>query len=84
MNREATIRRAVLEILSLANPYALPEAQLRIEVNGLIRPPAKPPEFAEALDFLTSRRAIHTVPEDLSPETMKWAITEIGQVLVCR
>ena len=84
MNRLATIRRAVLEILSLASPYALPEAQLRTEVNGLVRPPAGQAEFDEAVLFLNTRRAIRTVPDDLAPETAKWAITEIGQVLSCR
>jgi hypothetical protein len=82
VTRSLTIRRAVLEVLALANPYALPESQLNLELNGLVRPPAGKAEFDEALLFLNSRQAIRTVPDDLDPDAVKWTIAEVGQALL--
>lgn len=80
--RNTNIRRAVLDILERAQPYALPEPQLAIELNGVIRPPASQAEFDEELLILQTRGYITTVPDPLDDRLVKWAITEAGMTML--
>lgn len=77
--RSTTIRRAILEILERAQPYALPEQQLIVELNGFIRPPAGKAEIDEEILFLQVRGYITTVPDSLDENLVKWAVTEAGR-----
>ena len=80
--RPSNIRRAVLEILERAQPFALPEGQLHTELNGAVRPRAGKAEFAEMLLFLRTREFITTVPDPLDDQMVKWAITEAGLTML--
>jgi hypothetical protein len=80
--RVTNIRRAVLDILERAQPYALPEEQLMVEVNGSVRPPAGKAEMDEELLFLQRRGFINTIPDPLDEGLVKWAITEAGMTLL--
>jgi hypothetical protein len=77
--RSINIRRAILEILERAEPYALPEDQLLVELNGAIRPPAGKAESDEEILFLQVRGYITTVPDSLDETLVKWATTEAGK-----
>jgi hypothetical protein len=77
--RSNTIRRAILGILERAQPYALPEEQLSVELNGMVRPPAGKAETDEEILFLQVRSYITTVPDSLDENLVKWAITEAGR-----
>jgi len=80
--RSTNIRRAVLEILERAQPYALPEEQLKIELNATIRPPVGQAEFDDQVLFLQMRTYIATVPDPLDDNLVKWAITEAGMTML--
>jgi hypothetical protein len=80
--RVTNLRRAVLDILERAQPYALPEAQLAVELNGAIRPPAGQAELDEELLFLQTRGYITTIPDPLDDHLVKWAITEAGRAML--
>jgi hypothetical protein len=80
--RAINIRRAILDILERALPYALPESQLTVELNGAIRPHAGRAELDEELLFLQSRAYIATVPDPLDDSLVKWAITEAGKTML--
>jgi len=80
--RVTNIRRAILDILERAQPYALPEAQLTVELNGAVRPPAGKAELDEELLFLQRRGYIATVPDPLDDNFVKWAITEAGMTML--
>jgi hypothetical protein len=77
--RSNTIRRAILEILERAQPYALPEQQLTVELNGMVRPPAGKAELDDEILFLQVRGYITTVPDSLDENLVKWAVTEAGR-----
>ena len=80
--RSTNVRRAILEIVERANPYALPEEQLAVELNGMVRPPAGTAELDEEILFLQSRAYIATVPDPLDNNLVKWAITEAGMAML--
>jgi hypothetical protein len=80
--RSTNIRKAILDILERAQPYALPESQLAIELNGVIRPPAGKAELDDELLFLHVRAYIATVPDPLDDNLVKWAITEAGRTML--
>ena len=82
MTRTLTLRKNILLILERCEPYAMPERQLQLELDGSIRPPAATAEFEEALLFLNIRKHIVTVPDPLDEENVKWTITETGKSLV--
>jgi len=81
MTRFQTISRAVLDTLENASPYALPEEQLLLEINGAVRPPVEQAAFDEVILSLNSQKAIVKVPDGLDKNLVKWTITEIGKVL---
>jgi hypothetical protein len=80
--RATNIRRTILDILERAQPYALPESQLAVELNGAVRPPAGRAELDEEILFLQTRRYIATVPDPLDDHLIKWAITEAGRSML--
>jgi hypothetical protein len=80
--RSTNIRRAILDILERAQPYALPEQQLTVELNGVVRPPTARAELDEELLFLQRRGYITTVPDPLYDTLVKWAITEAGMAML--
>jgi len=80
--RPTNIRRAILDILERATPFALPEEQLAVEVNAFLRPPAAKAELDEAILFLQGRGCIATVPDPLDADLVKWSITEPGMALL--
>ncbi len=82
MSRERTLRQALLDLLERAEPHALPEGQLHIELNGRVRPPAGLAEFDDAVTYLATRRYIALLPDSLDPETPQWLITESGKTLL--
>ena len=86
MTRTTILARAILDRLRICQPYALSEEQLATEVNGLVRPPAKPAEFAAALHSLNTASAPRVVllRDDLDPESRKWLITEAGEAALLR
>jgi hypothetical protein len=80
--RNTILRRTILDILERAQPYALPEKQLNVEVNGAVRPPTGAAEMDEALLFLNARGYVATVPDPLNDQLIKWAITEAGMTML--
>jgi len=80
--RATNIRRAILDILERAQPFALPEPQLTTELNGIVRPRAGAAEMDEELLFLQTRGYIATVPDPLDDNLVKWAITEAGKTML--
>ncbi len=80
--RDTNIRRAILDILERAHPYALPESQLAVELNGAVRPPVSTAELDEQLLYLQTRTYIATVPDSLDDNLVKWAITEAGMSIL--
>lgn len=80
--RATNIRRAILDILERAQPYALPESQLSVELNGVVRPPAGLAELDDEILFLQARAFITTVPDPLNDLLVKWAITEAGRAML--
>lgn len=81
MMRFSNITRAILSTLENAEPYALPEEQLLVEINGVLRPPVGQAEFDEAMTFLGTNRHIATVPSGLDRNLVKWTITETGKAV---
>jgi hypothetical protein len=80
--RTTNLRKAILDILERASPYALPESQLTVELNGTVRPPAGKAELDEEMLFLQTRRYITTIPDPLDDNLVKWAITEAGRTML--
>ena len=80
--RAINLRKAILDILERAQPYALPESQMKVELNGAVRPPAGDAEFDEEMLFLRTRGYIATVPDPLDDNLVKWAITEAGMTML--
>ena len=80
--RATNIRRTILDILERAQPYALSESQLAVELNGAVRPPAPRSEFDEEILYLQTRRYITTIPDPLDDNLVKWAITEAGSTML--
>jgi hypothetical protein len=80
--RKTDIARAILQTLKHAQGYAVPEATLRPQVAGLLRPPPEDAEWTAVTDMLGAREAIIEIPAELDPELIQWAITERGRVLL--
>lgn len=80
--RKSDIARSILTTLKHAQGYAVPEASLRPQVDGLLRPPANDDEWTATTDMLEARGAIVRVPAELDAELVQWSITERGRVLL--
>lgn len=81
--RRRQLLRTILETLGFAEGYAIPEQQLRVQVDGLTRPPTGDEEWAWAIGELSgpSRNAIKRIEDGLDPELVQWARTERGKIL---
>ena len=77
--RRKQARRAMLEALSHAGSYALPEQVMLEFVNDLIKPPLSFGEQGVTLAFLRDQQFIRLVPDSLDPEMKQWIITELGK-----
>ena len=82
MTRTLNIRKNLLLILERCEPYAMPERQLKLELDGSIRPPAAMAELEDAILYLNIRKHIATVPDPLDEQNVKWTITETGKALL--
>jgi len=82
MTRPLNIRKNILLILERCEPYAMPERQLKLELDGSIRPPSAVAEFEDAMLFLNIRKHIATVPDPLDEQNVKWTLTETGKTLL--
>ena len=80
--RPTNIRRTILDNLERVAPLANPEKQLRMEINGRLRPPVGTAEFDEEMLFLQSRGYIARVPDPLDDALVKWTITESGMAVL--
>ena len=80
------LKLAALQALSEAHPYALPEAALRLEVDGQVRPPMDDGEFADLLIELETSTPPHIarLPVQMAEEPLRWVCTEAGQALLAR
>lgn len=78
--RKREISRTLLTTLLHAQGYAVPEASLRPQVDGLLSPPADDDEWAEVTESMEDRGRIVRVADDFDAELVKWAITERGRV----
>jgi hypothetical protein len=77
----ASIRIAILDILSGVQPYALPQPQLLSDVNGRVRPQLSLPDLVRELSWLKARELIAYLPDALAPDdadARRWLITEAG------
>jgi len=82
MTRTLNIRTNLLLILERCEPYAMPERQLKLELDGSIRPPSGFAEFEDAITFLNTRKHIVTIPDPLDDNNVKCTITETGKTLI--
>lgn len=82
--RDSEARRATLEALDLASPYALPEESLRVAVNTRLRPPAGEEEFGGILQRLSEKKAIATVEDSIDEGLVKWTLTEVGKTMLAQ
>jgi hypothetical protein len=80
--RSTNVRQAILNILEHCQPFALPESQLVVELNGAVRPPVGRAEFDDEILFLQTRGYITTVPDLLDDRLVKWTITEAGMAML--
>lgn len=81
MNREKKLILAVLELLDQAWPYAVPEGQLRTELEKQVRPPASLDEFTAVLQGLAERGLVRRQADLVDPKATTWIITETGKNL---
>jgi hypothetical protein len=82
--RKMTGLRTILQQLRHADSYAVPEAALRPQVDGLLRPPSTDEEWAAWTAELAgkARNAITKVDCAWDADLVQWAITERGRVLL--
>ena len=81
-HRTKQIRRAALEALSPAHPYALPESTMLSFVDDLVKPPLTPPEQQETLAWLDGGKYAVRVAGALDPDAPEWVITALGKTLL--
>lgn len=86
--RKKTITLTILKRLEGAQPYALPQSQLRTEVDGLVRPVVTDREMAEVIAELDAAHLIAKLDEaaDIfaTPDDPKWLISETGSASLAR
>jgi hypothetical protein len=81
-HRTKQIRRAALEALKPAHPYALPEDTLFNYLDDLVRPPLSAAERSAVLDWLREGKYAIPTAGSLDPDTAEWVITELGKSLL--
>ena len=80
--RTKLVRQTVLEALSMAHGYALPDETLRRHVDSLMRPPLTGEEWKLTMDWLETNNHCARVPSDMDDELVQWSITERGRTLL--
>lgn len=80
--RKKLVRQTVLEALSMAHGFALPEATLRNHVSALLRPYVTNEEWEETIQWLETNNYMARVPSDFDDELVQWSITERGRTLL--
>jgi hypothetical protein len=80
--REWALRRFTLELLEAAEPYALTERQLGIELSLRFRPRVTAAELEGTVTFLASRGFVAVMEDTLDPHLAQWLITETGKALL--
>lgn len=80
--RKKLVRQTVLEALSMAHGYALPDVTLRNHANALLRPPIDDEEWKQTMDWLETNDHVAKVPSDFDDELIQWSITERGRTLL--
>jgi hypothetical protein len=76
------IRRAALEALKPAHPYALPQATMFSFIDDLVRPPLKDFEQTELLHWLNTNKLAVRTSGALDPDAPEWVITTLGKSLL--
>ena len=80
--RVKQVRRAALEALKRAYPYALPEVTLLGFVDDLVRPPLSAEERAATLAWLERDKLAVRVAGALDPDAPEWVISQLGITLL--
>lgn len=80
--RTKVVRQTVLEALSMAHGYALPDVTLRNHASALVRPPMGDEEWKITLDWLETNNHVARVASDFDDELVQWSITERGRTLL--
>lgn len=80
--RTKQIRRAALEALKPASPYALPESTMLSFVDDLVKPPLSDAERKETLAWLADGKFAVRTAGALDPDAPEWVITELGKSLL--
>jgi hypothetical protein len=80
--RTKQIRRAVLQALKPARPFALPEETMLSFVDDLVKPPLSETERAEMLTWLADEKVAAQVEGALDPKAVEWVLTEVGGSLL--
>lgn len=80
--RTKLIRQTVLEALSMAHGYALPDETLLLHVDALMRPPLAGEEWPITMDWLETNNHVARVASDFDEELVQWSITERGRTLL--
>lgn len=80
--RTKLIRQTVLEALSMAHGYALPDETLHRHVDALCRPPLSGDEWDITMDWLETNNHIARVASDFDESLVQWSITERGRTLL--
>ena len=80
--RNKLIRQTVLEALSMAHGYALPDETLRRHVDALMRPPLSVDEWGQTTGWLETNNHITRVASDFDDTLVQWSITERGRTLL--
>ncbi len=80
--RKKLVRQTVLEALSMAHGFALPEVTLRNHVSALLRPYVANDEWKDTTDWLETNNHIVRVESDFDETLVQFSITERGRTLL--
>lgn len=80
--RKKLVRQTVLEALSMAHGFALPETTLRNHVSALLRPYVTHEEWEATTVWLEVNGYMARIPCDFDNELVQWSITERGRTLL--
>jgi hypothetical protein len=76
------LRRAALQVLKPAHPYALPQESLLAMIDDLVKPPLQTFEATELLHWLGSNKMAVRTAGALDPDAPEWVITSLGKSLL--
>jgi len=75
------VGRAILKVLERAQPYALPEAQLGIELKSVVLRPPGNAKMEKELRLLETRGYIVSIPDPLDARLSKWSMPQAGRTM---